>query len=224
MRRRTNRTLFFFMGRPLWQRRRHRPRRPRGRYPKDSRPTIGLVGAGALVVLIVGLATLSGGSSDEDQGAARAAAPVRDDDARPDETERESSVRRARQPEAPANTEDGDAGIIRFRLETRRSEGTVYCGLFKKDSWPGLPIAHDIVAVDSDEVVCEFEGVEPGEYGAGAFHDENGNDNLDLNWIGMPTEGLTFTGGVQRLIPLPGFDDIKFSFDGDEATVEGELG
>ena len=114
-------------------------------------------------------------------------------------------------------------GVVRFRLATNHEGGSVYCGLFAEDSWPGLPVQVDVEPVEDGSVVCEFDGVERGAYAAAAFHDENGNDNLDLNWLGLPEEEWTFSRNVRRLLPLPKFEDIKFEFSGGRKTVAAKL-
>jgi uncharacterized protein (DUF2141 family) len=35
--------------------------------------------------------------------------------------------------------------------------------------------------------------VPPGDYGAQAFHDENSNDKVDQNFLGIPKEGVGFS-------------------------------
>ncbi len=215
MRRRSRRTLYFVLGQPLWKRRRYRPARgPSGRYPRGHRSVLLVGGVG--LVLVAGL-LLAGGtdSPPRDEGAARAT-----------QGNESSSVAPAAIPKPGqlAPPEDAAAeGIVRFRLTTHHEGGSVYCGLFAEDSWPGLPIDFDVAPVEGESVVCEFDGVARGEYAAAAFHDQNGNDTLDLNWFGMPEEEWTFSRNVRRLLPLPQFEDIKFEFAGDQKTVDAEL-
>jgi uncharacterized protein (DUF2141 family) len=177
---------------------------------------VALVGSAALVI-VAGLILAANGADSPTRvdGAARAA----DGDA--------SSVvapRVVARPEAQPPPDDPvEGGLIRFRLKTNHEGGSVYCGLFAADSWPGLPVQFDIEPVEAESVVCEFDNVPRGEYAAAAFHDQNGNDTLDLNWFGMPEEEWTFSRNVRRLLPLPQFEDIKFDFGGDRKTVDAEL-
>ncbi|MBS1508890.1 MAG: DUF2141 domain-containing protein [Bacteroidetes bacterium] len=38
-----------------------------------------------------------------------------------------------------------------------------------------------------------FENLKPGKYAARFFHDENNNDKLDTNFLGIPNEGYGFS-------------------------------
>ena len=58
----------------------------------------------------------------------------------------------------------------------------------------------------------KFEFVLPnGVYAVAAIHDENGNELLDKNIFGMPTEGYALSGGAKR----PDFEKSKFVVNGD---------
>lgn len=52
-----------------------------------------------------------------------------------------------------------------------------------------------------------FAGLAPGRYALASYHDENGNGELDQNWIGWPTEGIGFSRGAWiSLAGPPAFD------------------
>lgn len=58
----------------------------------------------------------------------------------------------------------------------------------------------------------QVEGVEPGRYAVMAFHDADGNGEVDTNWVGMPKEGVAaanWTGG------RPKFDESAITIDAD---------
>ena len=63
-----------------------------------------------------------------------------------------------------------------------------------------------------------FEGVAPGEYAVKAFHDVNGNRELDIGWRG-PTETFGFSNDVIGFMGPPDWDEAKFRFDGGERTL-----
>jgi len=56
-----------------------------------------------------------------------------------------------------------------------------------------------------------FNGLDAGEYAVMVFHDVNGNDKLDTNLLGMPSEpwGASLQG--KRVFGAPGWDDTRFS-------------
>ncbi len=52
-----------------------------------------------------------------------------------------------------------------------------------------------------------------------AHHDENGNDKLDKNAFGIPTEPYGFSNNPKRGFGPPKFDEVSFSVDGDETKT-----
>jgi uncharacterized protein (DUF2141 family) len=52
-----------------------------------------------------------------------------------------------------------------------------------------------------------------------AHHDENGNDKLDKNAFGIPTEPYGFSNNPKRGFGPPKFDEVSFSVDGDESKT-----
>ena len=58
--------------------------------------------------------------------------------------------------------------------------------------------------IGSDEIVFAAE-LPPGDYAATVLHDENKNNSMDTNLIGIPTEGYGVTNN-----PKPRFRAAKF--------------
>jgi len=48
-------------------------------------------------------------------------------------------------------------------------------------------------ALESKATTVEISGVEPGTYAILALHDENGDSEVETNWIGIPSEGLAMS-------------------------------
>jgi uncharacterized protein (DUF2141 family) len=59
---------------------------------------------------------------------------------------------------------------------------------------------------------CEFiyKDIPYGTYAFTTHHDENMNDLLDKNWLGLPKEGYGFSNDVKPLLSLPKFENAKF--------------
>jgi len=51
-----------------------------------------------------------------------------------------------------------------------------------------------------------------GQYALAIYHDENGNDELDTNWLGIPKEPIGFSNSKMRTFGPPGFEDCAFLF------------
>lgn len=56
-----------------------------------------------------------------------------------------------------------------------------------------------------------------GTYALAVFHDENANDKLDTNFIGIPKEPLGFSIGKMKTFGPPSFDECSFRFTSDQS-------
>jgi uncharacterized protein (DUF2141 family) len=54
-----------------------------------------------------------------------------------------------------------------------------------------------------------------GEYALAIFHDENGNDKLDTNWLGIPKEKVAFSNAKMKTFGPPPFKDCVFKVEKD---------
>ena len=57
----------------------------------------------------------------------------------------------------------------------------------------------------------------PGKYAISIIHDENNNDKLDTNFIGIPKEGFGFSNNPRIMFGPPSFE--KASFEINQAHV-----
>ena len=73
------------------------------------------------------------------------------------------------------------------------------------------------VSVVGGPITVAFE-VPPGTYAVGAFHDENGNDHMDTNFLGQPIEGYALSNGIRAAFAKPSFYQAAFRV-GDGDTV-----
>jgi len=51
----------------------------------------------------------------------------------------------------------------------------------------------------------DIDGLPEGEYALAIFHDENGNNELDTNWLGIPKESIGFSRGRMKTFGPPSF-------------------
>ena len=58
--------------------------------------------------------------------------------------------------------------------------------------------------------------LEDGEYAVSVIHDENDNDKLDTNFLGIPKEGVGFSNNPRLYFGAPSFDKCKFSLKGNK--------
>ena len=55
------------------------------------------------------------------------------------------------------------------------------------------------------------------------FHDENMNEKLDKNFMGVPKEGYGASNNQKKKMGPPNFDETKFHVGGTEQSVEIKL-
>ncbi|KYG83601.1 DUF2141 domain-containing protein [Roseivirga echinicomitans] len=96
----------------------------------------------------------------------------------------------------------------------RNSTGSLLVGLYNKDAdFPqGEPYMTQAVALkSSSDKKITFEGVPAGDYAIAVIHDENGNEDMDTNEYGMPTEGFGFSNNAMGSDGPPSFNDAAFA-------------
>ncbi len=104
-------------------------------------------------------------------------------------------------------------------LNIRNSTGTIACALFKSpDGFPTEYLRHatSMMAIEirDTQADCHFVGIPPGTYALVVIHDENRSGELDINWMGMPTEGYGFSSGAEATLGAPSFSDAEVRYNG----------
>ena len=108
----------------------------------------------------------------------------------------------------------------------KNSKGQVIIDIFNDDN--GYPMKTEnailrkkITIHEDGKVVFYIDGLENGEYAFALVHDENNNDKLDLNFIGIPREGAGASNNAKGFMSPPGYKDAKFNFnESTEVTVK----
>ncbi|MEJ6789009.1 DUF2141 domain-containing protein [Brevundimonas sp. BR2-1] len=92
-------------------------------------------------------------------------------------------------------TQTGPAGSsVVLTFETGAQTGSVMVALYDSEAaYEGGPAVARMAVPASGEVVARFENLPAGDYAVKAFHDVNGNGEMDQNPFGMPTEPYAFS-------------------------------
>lgn len=80
----------------------------------------------------------------------------------------------------------------------------------------GKPVRNDKLAISGGTATVTYKGLPAGNYAIALIHDENMDDKLDTNFIGIPTEGI----GVSNnplLLGAPSFSQARFQIAGNAA-------
>jgi uncharacterized protein (DUF2141 family) len=97
--------------------------------------------------------------------------------------------------------------------EFRSAEGRVAVALFDTEgSFPDQKKAlrGKTVRIDGTTAFVRFDGLKPGVYAVAVLHDENSNDKMDFNLVGMPLEGFGFSNDAKVWLGPPSFDSAAF--------------
>ena len=119
----------------------------------------------------------------------------------------------------PALSQSPCPGIHVKILNIRNSTGTVACALFESsDGFPSEYLRYAtnvmVIKIRKSQARCDFEDIPPGTYAMVVIHDENMNGKLDINWLGVPTEGYGFSNDAKGVLGAPSFSDASFKYDG----------
>ena len=117
------------------------------------------------------------------------------------------------------------AGDLTVKItQVRSDQGSVLAALYDSEaSYMQLPAARASFKVKATrgELTYVFHNLPAGRYALSAFHDENGNGQLDRNLLGMPKEGYGFS-NARSAGALP-FSKAAFDFDGTAGSITIEL-
>jgi uncharacterized protein (DUF2141 family) len=104
----------------------------------------------------------------------------------------------------------------------RSDDGRVVAALYDRpQEFPnGASCRAAKVAIAHRSATMTFDDLAPGAYAVGLFHDENGNDKLDKNFLGIPKEGVGLSGYDRLELEMPTFARASFRFAGGEQTVK----
>jgi uncharacterized protein (DUF2141 family) len=82
------------------------------------------------------------------------------------------------------------------------------------------PFIGKTIPIDNNIAIIEIDDLPFGEYAIKAFHDEDANDDLNTNILGIPIEDYGFSNNASGLFGLPSWEDAKFTFSDNSKIVE----
>jgi uncharacterized protein (DUF2141 family) len=112
------------------------------------------------------------------------------------------------------------AGSITFEIgNVRSARGKVLVAVCTQDKFLKEACAyHGETPARTGSVSVTVPNVPAGTYAAQAFHDENANDQVDRNFIGIPKEGVGFSRDARINFGPPKWRDAQFVHSGAPAT------
>ena len=104
--------------------------------------------------------------------------------------------------------------------DIRAAQGSLMVSLVDSDAaWnsQAKPVAARKVAAEKGEMQFKFSDLPAGVYAVQVMHDENDNNKLDSNFLGVPSEGYGFSNNP-NVMRRATFEEARFEFKA-EATV-----
>jgi uncharacterized protein (DUF2141 family) len=98
--------------------------------------------------------------------------------------------------------------------QVRNAQGGLGCQLFASaEGFPkkGERALQSLMApITNGSARCRFQPVPAGSYAVAVVHDENGNQKLDSNFLGVPTEGYGVSNNKTYAMSEPRWDESRF--------------
>ena len=104
-------------------------------------------------------------------------------------------------------------GVVRIALANDRQTFESYRGAF----------LGGFAEIKNNQAEYVFENIPIGFYALKIFHDEDNNQTLTTNFLGIPLEDYGFSNNARALIGIPSWDNAKFYFDGNQQQVVIEV-
>lgn len=126
---------------------------------------------------------------------------------------------------ASEREDDGQVVFVVQHVDVERG-GTVLCGLYEDEQgWLGdYPFRFDKQAARDDIVTCVFERVPPGTYAVAAMHDEDGDEEMDEDALGLPSEGHCASRDAQEAgFGAPDWRDAAVRYDGRASLLTARM-
>lgn len=96
-----------------------------------------------------------------------------------------------------------DKGVVRIAITNTREA-------FEAQKDDPLPFRKVSTTIHNGKASLVIESLPKGEYAIKVFHDENNNNNLDLNSLGIPKEEYGFSNNVRVRFGPPEYEEARF--------------
>lgn len=118
----------------------------------------------------------------------------------------------------PALAQDAS---VTLTFETGRDAGAVMVALYDSpEAWTGgRPVGQARIDVAGGQRTATFDRLPAGDYGVKAFHDVDGDGEMDMNPFGMPTEPYAFSNNAVGNMGPAGWDRAHFAVSGATAQT-----
>jgi uncharacterized protein (DUF2141 family) len=123
---------------------------------------------------------------------------------------------------APALAQSADSKVV-LTFETGARTGMVMVALYDTaaafDGASARPVAATAVPASGNRIVAAFENLPAGDYAVKAFHDVNGDGEMNTNPFGMPVEPYAFSNNAVGNMGPARWSAAHFAVSGETAQT-----
>ena len=109
-----------------------------------------------------------------------------------------------------------DSGFIRIHLYNAE----------RKEYFPKKTrkcFQRQVEKIQKGHSIAVFENLPADFYCLSVHHDENSNEQMDTNFLGIPKEGWGISNNVKLFMRLPEFDECSFRLNGKDTSINVEM-
>ena len=123
----------------------------------------------------------------------------------------------------------GTATLTVHAIGARNAKGKIRAALFNSaEGFPNDPskavqTRSDDIDPQTSSAQIVFTNLPDGAYAVSVFHDENMNQKLDKNFVGVPKEGYGASNNPRKKMGPPNFAETKFQLSGTQQPLEIKL-
>ena len=111
-----------------------------------------------------------------------------------------------------------ETSVVEITFDVGAEDGVIMAALFDSEAaydGGGAPVRAAMINVAGGDRVARFEGLPPGDYALRAFHDVNGDGQMNANPFGMPTEPFAFSNNAVGNMGPASWDRARFAVSGE---------
>lgn len=111
--------------------------------------------------------------------------------------------------------------IVRFE-NLKSNDRKVMASLFEgKENFTKKESTRKVtLSIENNTAVWDLDSLPEGKYIIIAYHDENGNEKIDLGIMGIPAEGYVFSNNTVSEMGPPNPDEMLFEVKSNETTIQ----
>jgi uncharacterized protein (DUF2141 family) len=99
----------------------------------------------------------------------------------------------------------------------KNNKGKIMIGVYNSEAnFLKKTFLGKIASIKDKKAQAVFENVSPGIYAVSVYHDENENNKLDTNFLGIPKESYASSNDAKGFMGPPKYNDAKFDLKSDK--------